>query len=62
MKQMQIGALDQLALTTKALRTDGLIQNPHAAATEQLALDLIGDGAHAVYGIELIAGLRGIRF
>ena len=62
MKKMQQGALDQLALTTEALRKDGLIQNPQTAASTQLALDLIGDGAHAVYGMELIAGLRGIRF
>jgi len=62
MRTMQKGALDQLSLTTEALRKDGVIQDPSKASTDQLALDLIGDGAHAVYGVELISGLRGIRF
>ena len=62
MRSIQQGALDQLALITQALREENLIQNPQSASTKQLYLDLIGDAAHAVYGIDLIAGKRTIRF
>ena len=62
MRSLQQGALDQLALITQALREENLIQNPQSASTKQLYLDLIGDAAHAVYGIDLIAGKRTIRF
>lgn len=62
MRSVQKGALQQLALITEALRKEGLIQKPQSAGTKQLYLDLIGDAAHAVYGIDLITGRRSIRF
>ena len=62
MRTIQKGALQQLALITEALRKEGLLQKPQSAATNQLYLDLIGDAAHAVYGIDLITGRRSIRF
>lgn len=62
MRTVQKGALQQLALITEALRKEGLLQKPQSAATNQLYLDLIGDAAHAVYGIDLITGRRSIRF
>ena len=62
MRKVQKGALQQLALITEALRKEGLLQKPQNAATKQLYLDLIGDAAHAVYGIDLITGRRSIRF
>ena len=62
MRTVQKGALKQLALITEALRKEGLLQKPQSAASTQLYLDLIGDAAHAVYGIDLITGRRSIRF
>jgi hypothetical protein len=62
MRTVQKGALKQLALITEALRKEGLLQKPQSAASKQLYLDLIGDAAHAVYGIDLITGRRSIRF
>jgi hypothetical protein len=56
------GAADQLTLTVEALKREGLIGNPETLLkTEpQKYLDIIGDSAHAVYGIELMGGLRSI--
>ena len=62
MRAVQKGALQQLTLITEALRKEGLLQKPQTAATKQIYLDLIGDAAHAVYGIDLITGRRSIRF
>ena len=62
MRMVQKGALKQLALITEALRKEGLLEKPQNAATRQLYLDIIGDAAHAVYGIDLITGRRSIRF
>ena len=62
--KMILGALDQMTLTVSALRKEGLFDDPKKLlpSEQQLYLDLIGDSAHATYGMELISGARKIRY
>lgn len=56
------GAADQLTLTVEALRREGLFLHVDRLRTKnhQQHLDLIGDAAHAVYGLELISAKRSL--
>jgi len=63
-KQALKGAADQVVLTVEALESQGVLKDVGAlrAKDEQLYLDVIGDSAHAVRGLELAMGKGEVRY
>jgi hypothetical protein len=57
------GVAQQVVLVTRALVKLGVMQEPHQLRSqdEQLYLDLLGDSAHAVRGMELALGRSSLR-
>ena len=57
-RAMMVGAADQIVLTVEALRGRGVLDRMPALRkeNEQMALDLIGDSAHAARGLRLALG------
>jgi hypothetical protein len=58
------GAADQVVLTVEALESQGVLKDVGAlrAKDEQLYLDVIGDSAHAIRGLELAMGKGEVRY
>lgn len=57
-KRLMVGAADQVVLTVEALHQRGVLDRMATLRVEdeQMALDLIGDSAHAVRGLRLALG------
>ena len=62
-ERVLVGAVDQIVLTVQALQSRGVYNNLDAirAKDEQLYLDIVGDSAHALRGLNLATGTGGLR-